>query len=187
MKINIKDKKVVASIVGIITGIVIISNLIYLPINGAENKHVDVASTIINLKSSIKNNKEILLEANNNMKKINSDKEISTDIEAIINQVGSLNDLDNSKINDNIKILDTFNKELDKMVSIYDNDDNMKKDLVLTNNMEEVKAVNKFIDILMKDYNSIYSVEFNNSIKKIPVNIVAKSKGWYTVDKFSSI
>lgn len=187
MKINIKDKKVIASIVGGIAGIAIISNLIYSPINKAENKHVSVTSTIRSIKSNIKDNASTILGVNNNMKKINSDKEISTDIEKMINQVGSLNDLDNSKINGNIKILDKFNKELDKMIYIYDNNENMKNDLVLTTSMEEVKCLNQFVDSLMEEYNKIYSVDFNKSIKKIPVNMVVKSKGWYTVDKFTSI
>lgn len=117
-----------------------------------------------------------------------SDKKTSEDSLTLgINQVGSLNDLDNSKINGNIKILDKFNKELDKMIYIYDNNENMKNDLVLTTSMEEVKCLNQFVDSLMEEYNKIYSVDFNKSIKKIPVNMVVKSKGWYTVDKFTSI
>ncbi|MGL5754956.1 MAG: LemA family protein [Paraclostridium sp.] len=173
-----KNRMIIASIVGLI-GIGIIGTLLYGPINKADNEYVSVSSVIYNIKDNTIMDKEALLRV--------QDKENTIQVDKIIEKMEKEDYTDESKLNDYVKQIDMLNVEIDNMIDIYNKDEDMKKDVGITQAMMDIEGLNNLIDSLMDEYNTVFAPSFNMQIKKFPVNIVAKSKGWFEVDKFSSI
>ena len=187
MNINTKNKKIIASIVGIVAGVTLVSSLLYSKINTAENENAQIYSVLLNIRTRTIETKQTLRDLQVNMMKLNQDKDKIIQIDKIIEDMERSDYTDESKINDNIKQLDRLNEEIDSMIAIYNADENMKKDMTISNTMLEIEGLNGLIDNLMHEYNTEYAPNFNKLIEKFPVNVVAKSKGWFEVDKFSSV
>lgn len=187
MKINIKDKKVILSIAGVFLAGVIVANILYSKINTAQNEFVSIQSVLYNIKDNTLDRKKELLLLQESMMKLNEDKEKSIKIDQIIAAIENNDYKVASKINDNIVKLDELNEEIDKMIDMYNNNENMKKDMTIANAMVDIEGLDNNIEGIMEEHNNEYTEKFNKVIKKFPVNIVAKKKGWYDIDKFSSI
>ena len=186
MKIDMKNKKVRTSIIGAVV-VVLGSVMIHGQINKTQNNFVSAGSAIMNLKANVQRHKMVLLEANDSINRISLDKSSSVKIEEILKEVENMNDMDSTKINENVEILDKFNEELDAMINIYENDADMKKDILMVDKMGEIDSLNNLIDEIMIQFNESDSTSFNKNIKKFPTSIVAKLKGWYNIESFKSI
>lgn len=182
-----KNKKAIASIVGILAGIGVIGGILYTPVNNAENEYVLIESSIEGIKNNALESKQELLDMQNIMVKFNKDNENTINIDKAIEEIEKDDYSDSSKLNEYVKKLDSFNKEIDNMIDIYNKDENMKKDIKITQSMMDIEGTNNLTDSIMNEYNKEHAPKFNSDIKKFPINIIAKIKGWFEVDKFSSI
>ena len=181
-----KNRKIIASIVGVV-GIGIIGTLLYVPVNEAENEYVSVASAIYNIKDNTIMYKSELLSVQDKVMKLNREKENTIQIDKIIEKMEKEDYTDESKLNDYVKQIDRLNESIDNMIDIYNEDEGIKKDVGITEAMMDIEGLNNLIDSEMETYNKEFVPTFNMHIKKFPVNIVAKIKGWFELDKFSSI
>ncbi|MGL6105253.1 hypothetical protein [Romboutsia sp.] len=187
MKINLKEKKVRLAIAGIVVATVIVINVLYSKVNTAQNDYSSIESVQYNIKNNILDSKTELLSLQNNMMKLNEDKAKTIKIDAIIADLELNNYKDESKLNANLAQLDLLNEEIDKMIDIYNNDENMKKNMNISNEIMNIEGLDNLVHGIMEEHNEIYTKSFNKGIKKFPVNIVANKKGWVEINKFSSI
>lgn len=187
MKVNLKDKKVILGIAGVVVVVGIVSSALYSKVNTAQNDYVKIQSTLQNIKREALGRKTELLSLQENIMKLNEDKNTSIQIDEILSAIDKEDYRSESKINDNIAQLDTLNEEIDKMISIYNNSETMKKDMVITNAMMDIEGLESFIEGLMEEYNDEHLASFNKLVEKFPVSVVAKNKGWTKINEFSSI
>ncbi|MEG0578220.1 MAG: LemA family protein, partial [Bacilli bacterium] len=129
--------------------------------------------------------KQALLSVQDEVMKLNREKENTIQIDKIIEKMEKEDYTDESKLNDYVKQIDRLNESIDNMIDIYNED--IKKDVGMTEAMMDIEGLNNLIDSEMETYNKEFVPTFNMQIKKFPVNIVAKIKGWFELDKFSSI
>ncbi|MGL5316037.1 MAG: hypothetical protein ACRC92_22465, partial [Peptostreptococcaceae bacterium] len=153
----------------------------------AKNDYVSIQYVIYNIKNNILEMKEELLSLQQDMIKLNGDKAKTIKIDEIITAIEGIDYRDERKLNANIAQLDILNEEIDKMIDIYNNDENMKNDIIMSNAIMDIEALDSLIDDIMERHNDEYTESFNNVIKKFPANVVAKVKDWTEIDKFSSI
>lgn len=182
-----KNKKVIASIVGILVGIGVIGSVSYGPVNNAENEYILIKSSIEGIKNNALESKQELLDMQNTMVNFNKNNKNTLNIDKAITEIEKDDYSDSSKLNDYVKNLDSFNKELDTMIDIYNNDEKMKNDIKITQSIVDIEGTNNLTDSIMNEYNTVQAPKFNSLLKKFPVNLVAKLKGWYQVDTFSSV
>ena len=184
---NLQDKKTKQYIVGA-TIVVAIAIGIFTSsqINFVRNAQVNVTSTLSNLKQNILEQKELLLEIEKDVKETKLEEAKFLQIKSKMKKIEDADCFDDSKINENVAMFDNFNKELDEMITLYNNSA-VDEDILLVNKREEVKLLNNFIDEMMFEYNKDYLPEFNKRIATFPASIYANIKDWYKVNEFKSI
>lgn len=186
MKIDIKNKKTLGIIVGTVVGAVVLINVLYTPINVAQNDFVEIECTPYNIERAIMDNKNVLLNLQDKMMKLNENKEKSIQIDKMISDLDHLNLKDENKRKENLEHLDLLNEEIDKMIEMYNENENMKKDVEISNNIVELESLNAFVDEMMENHN-MYVTKFKKVVAKFPVSLVAEKKGWTKVYNFSSV
>lgn len=184
MKINSKQKKI---IIGAMIVIGLVGVFISSQENNVRNAHTRVMSAPLSIQNNIMEQKALLSEVVASIKKSGLEEAKFIQLEEIVKQIESIDYRDDEKINKNIEQIDKFNKELDKIIDIYNNDENLKKDIILLSKMEELAGLNNLIDGTMDTFNKEEVKEYNESIKKFPSSIIAKVKGLNTINKFTSI
>lgn len=185
---NLRDKKTKKYIIGAtIVAVIAIGVFTSAQIDLARNAQVSVTSTLNNIQRSILDKKKLLIEIESDLKKSELEEAKFLQINSKINKIEEVNCFDDSKINENVAILDNFNNELDKIMSLYNEDSSVDEDILLTNKREEAKLLNNFIDEMMFEYNQEYLPEFNKRIGTFPASIYANTQDWEKVNQFKSI
>lgn len=187
MAMNTKNKKIIASVAGVAVGLVIIGNMLFAPINATDNEYVQLISSISSVKDNVVIDKSELLELQNEMNKSSQDKDKIIQIDKIIEEMEKENYLEDSKINDHIKQIDQLNEEIDSMIASYNEDENMKKDMIIVDKFITLEGLDRLVDSCIERHNTEHAPKFNEAIKKFPVSVIAKEKGWFEVDMFTSI
>lgn len=186
MKIDKKNKKILAIVGAVVVGVGLGISLLYSQINTAENEYIGIDSVIYNLQYNIKERKQVLLELQDKMLKLNDDKEKTIQIDSLIADLELINLRDESKRKEQIAHIDSVNEEIDNILHMYNTNENMKKDIGISNNIAELEVLNNYIDTEMEEYNKNI-VKFNKTIKKFPVTLIAEKNGWNNITEFSSI
>ena len=186
---NLKDAKTKKYIIGATIAAAVIGVGVFTSaqIDFARNVHVSVVSTLSNLKENILEDKDLLLEIEKEVKETESEESKFSQMESQIKKIKDADCFDDSKINENIAMFDNFNKELDKIMTLYNNNSAVDEDILLVNKREEVKMLNNFVDEMMFEYNNDYLPEFNKRIATFPASIYANSQDWNKVNEFKSI
>ncbi|MGL5346009.1 MAG: hypothetical protein ACRDA3_01535 [Peptostreptococcaceae bacterium] len=184
---NLKDKKTKKYIIATIVAAIGIGIFTNAQIDFARNVQVSVVSTLSNLKQNILEKKDLLLDIEKEVKETESEEGKFSQMESQIKKIENADCFDDSKINENVAMFDNFNKELDKIMTLYNNNSAIDEDVLLVNKREEVKMLNNFVDEMMFEYNKDYLPEFNKRIATFPASIYANSKDWNKVNEFKSI
>lgn len=196
MKIN---KKIA---LGIIAGVMTVSIWIfgavqYGKINTLQNTEVTISSGVYNLKNQMKEIKDILIENKGDIEKYNGTKPVVTDIlengEKIIlldnkNLKGNetLHPENCKDINKQTEIISKFNDSVDKLIDIYNKNDEMKSDKNIYEDMETIMAINNNNDDYIDGLNGVDIKLFNEGIEKFPANIVKDNNGWEKVNNIGN-
>lgn len=184
MKISSKNKKI---IIGITVAVGLLTFCISGLDNAARNAEVEAKSTPLNIQNAILQDEKILVEINDNISKSNLEEAKIIDMKGILKTIKDTDYVKDTDVNNHIKQLDDFNRKLDKMIDVYYKDENLNKDIVFTDKVDQILGLNSFIDDQMYRFNTQSLDKFNNSIKKFPINLTTKSRGWVELNKFTSI
>ncbi|WP_373599016.1 hypothetical protein [Paraclostridium bifermentans] len=196
MKIN---KKIA---LGIITGVMTISIGIfgvvqYGKINILQNTEVTISSGVYNLKNEMKEINDILIENKGDIEKYNGTKSVVNDILENGEKIILLDNKDlkgnetlhpeNCKdINKQTEIISKFNESVDKLIDIYNKNDEMKSDKNIYEDMETIIATNNSNDDYIDGLNDVDIKLFNEGIEKFPANMVKGNNGWEKVNNIGN-
>lgn len=185
---DLKDKKtkrnLICAAIVVVIGIGVFTSA---QIDYAKNAHVSVVSTPMNLKNNILEQKKLLLEIEKDLKATDLEEAKFLQMESQLKKIKDADCFDDSKINENVAMFDNFNKELDKMMDLYNKNIVVEEDILLVNKREAAASLNKFIDEMMYEYNKDYIPEFNDRITKFPASIYANIKDWDKANEFKTI
>ena len=192
MKLNLKNKKV-QLIIGVGVAIFIAGNLMWGKINNNLNDMVDAGSFIIGMHDINKDRKSLIMEAEKNMTEY---KNLQTQTQALIEELNEIEklerkelDKDGSKyedanlVNKTITIYNQLDQNIENLISLYETDEDAKKDRSLAISMDSIIENEYSIDKQSKDFNKIYRVKYNNAINSFPIKLIAEKKGWVDINE----
>lgn len=192
MKLNLKNKKV-QLIIGVGVAIFIAGNLMWGKINTNLNNMVDAGSFIIGMHDINKDRKSLIMEAEKNMTDY---KNLQIQTQALIEELNEIEklerkelDKDGSKyedanlVNKTITIYNQLDQNMENLISLYETDEDAKKDRSLAISMDSIIENEYSIDKQSKDFNKIYRVKYNNAINSFPIKLIAEKKGWININE----
>lgn len=192
MKINLKNKKV-QMIVGIGIAVFIAGTVIWGKINTNLNNMVDAGSFIIGMHDMNKDRKNLISEAEKNM---SNHKDLQSQAQDLIDELNSIEKLERkeldkvgSKYEDaNLvnKTIDVYNKldtNIDTFVLSYEENKDAQKDKSLARSMDSIIENEYYIDKMVKEFNEVYRVKYNNAVNSFPIKLIAEKKGWVSINE----
>lgn len=192
MKLNFKNKKV-QLIIGLGVAIFISCTVIWGKINTNLNNMVDSGSFIIGMHDINKDRKSLIMEAEKNMTEY---KNLQIQTQALIEELNEIEklerkelDKDGSKYEDaNLvnKTIDVYNKldtNIDTLVLSYEENKDAQKDKSLAKSMDSIIENEYSIDKMVKEFNEVYRVDYNNAVNSFPIKLIAEKKGWVNINE----
>ncbi|UOW69497.1 hypothetical protein [Paraclostridium bifermentans] len=192
MRLNFKNKKV-QLIIGVGVAIFIEGNLMWGKINNNLNDMVDAGSFIIGMHDINKDRKSLIMEAEKNMTEY---KNLQIQTQAIIEELNEIEklerkelDKDGSKyedanlVNKTITIYNQLDQNIENLISLYETDEDAKKDRSLAISMDSIIENEYSVDKQSKDFNKTYRVKYNNAINSFPIKLIAEKKGWVNINE----
>lgn len=192
MKLNLKNKKV-QMIIGLGVAIFISCTVIWGKINTNLNNMEDSGSFIIGMHDINKDRKSLIMEAEKNMTEY---KNLQIQTQALIEELNEIEklerkelDKDGSKyedanlVNKTITIYNQLDQNIENLISLYETDEDAKKDRSLAISMDSIIENEYSIDKQSKDFNKIYRVKYNNAINSFPIKLIAEKKGWVNINE----
>lgn len=192
MKIDFKNKKV-QMIIGLGVAVFIAGTVIWGKINTNLNNMVDTGSFIIGMHDINKDRKNLISEAEKTM---SNHKDLQIQTQALIEELNEIEklerkelDKDGSKyedanlVNKTITIYNQLDQNIENLISLYETDEDAKKDRSLAISMDSIIENEYSIDKQSKDFNKIYRVKYNNAINSFPIKLIAEKKGWVNINE----
>lgn len=181
--INKKRKtKKIAILGGIIVVVGIASTMMYGNINKVQNEFVSVSGTVSNLKSNMIDRNKLILSVKDEIKKYDAANILLEQIELENNNLNKLSKpgsenyypQNTQEINENFEVLKGVEKSVDKLIEVYNSNEDMKKNKLLADAFEEVMSYDSTIEYIVESYNIEYKDKFNECINKLPINMMKK-------------
>ena len=192
MKINLKNKKI-QLIIGLVVFIFIAGNIMWWKINTNLNNMVDTGSFIIGMHDINKERKSLISEAEKNMY---SHKELQKQAQYILDELNTIEKLESKEldkvgskyedanlVNKTIKIYNQLDQDIENLISSYENNEVAKNDKSLVISMDSIIESEYSIDKMVKEFNEVYRVKYNNAINSFPIKLIAEKKGWVNINQ----
>ncbi|MEN2259646.1 hypothetical protein AAIB48_19770 (plasmid) [Paraclostridium benzoelyticum] len=195
MKIDFKNKKV-QMIIGLGVAVLIAGTVIWGKINTNLNNMVDTGSFIIGMHDINKDRKSLISEAEKNMsnhKDLQSQaQELIDDLNAIeklerkeLDKVGSKYE-DATLVNKTIDVYNKLDTNIDTFVLSYEENKDAQKDKSISRSMDSIIENEYSIDKMVKEFNEVYRVKYNNAVNSFPIKLIAEKKGWVNINELKS-
>lgn len=195
MKIDLKNKKV-QLIIGLGIAMFIGANITWTKINTNLNNMVYVSSFMIGMHDINKERKSLISEAEKHM---SNNKDSQEQAQELINELHAIEKLERkeldkveSKYEDaNLvnKTIDVYNKldtNIDTFVLSYEENKDAQKDKSLARSMNSIIENEYSIDKIVKEFNEVYRVKYNNAVNSFPIKLIAEKKGWVNIKELKS-
>lgn len=195
MKIDLKNKKV-QLIIGLGIAMFIGANITWTKINTNLNNMVYVSSFMIGMHDINKERKSLISEAEKHM---SNNKDSQEQAQELINELHAIEKLERkeldkveSKYEDaNLvnKTIDVYNKldtNIDTFVLSYEENKDAQKDKSLARSMNSIIENEYSIDKMVKEFNEVYRVNYNNAVNSFPIKLIAEKKGWVNIKELKS-
>ncbi|EQK47388.1 hypothetical protein C671_0860 [[Clostridium] bifermentans ATCC 19299] len=195
MKIDFKNKKV-QMIIGLGVAVFIAGTVIWGKINTNLNNMVDTGSFIIGMHDINKDRKNLISEAEKTM---SNHKDLQSQAQDLIDDLNAIEKLERkeldkvgSKYEDATlvnKTIDVYNKldtNIDTFVLSYEENKDAQKDKSISRSMDSIIENEYSIDKMVKEFNEVYRVKYNNSVNSFPIKLIAEKKGWVNIKELKS-
>lgn len=195
MKIDLKNKKV-QLIIGLGIAMFIGANITWTKINTNLNNMVYVSSFMIGMHDINKERKNLISEVEKHM---SNNKDSQEQAQELINELHAIEKLERkeldkveSKYEDaNLvnKTIDVYNKldtNIDTFVLSYEENKDAQKDKSLARSMNSIIENEYSIDKMVKEFNEVYRVNYNNAVNSFPIKLIAEKKGWVNIKELKS-
>lgn len=195
MKIDFKNKKV-QLIIGLGIAMFIGANITWAKINTNLNNMVYVSSFMIGMHDINKERKNLISEAEKHM---SNNKDSQEQAQELINELHAIEKLERkeldkveSKYEDaNLvnKTIDVYNKldtNIDTFVLSYEENKDAQKDKSLARSMDSIIENEYSIDKMVKEFNEVYRVKYNNAVNSFPIKLISEKKGWVNINELKS-
>ncbi|WP_394866859.1 hypothetical protein [Paraclostridium bifermentans] len=195
MKIDFKSKKV-QMIIGLGVAVFITGTVIWGKINTNLNNMVDTGSFIIGMHDINKDRKSLISEAEKTM---SNHKDLQSQAQVLIDDLNAIEKLERkeldkvgSKYEDATlvnKTIDVYNKldtNIDTFVLSYEENKDAQKDKSIARSMDSIIENEYSIDKMVKEFNEVYRVKYNNSVNSFPIKLIAEKKGWVNIKELKS-
>ena len=195
MKIDFKNKKV-QLIIGLGIAMFIGANITWTKINTNLNNMVYVSSFMIGMHDINKERKSLISEAEKHM---SNNKDSQEQAQELINELHAIEKLERkeldkveSKYEDaNLvnKTIDVYNKldtNIDTFVLSYEENKDAQKDKSLARSMDSIIENEYSIDKMVKEFNEVYRVKYNNAVNSFPIKLIAEKKGLVNINELKS-
>lgn len=195
MKIDLKNKKV-QLIIGLGIAMFIGANITWTKINTNLNNMVYVSSFMIGMHDINKERKNLISEAEKHM---SNNKDSQEQAQELINELHAIEKLERkeldkveSKYEDaNLvnKTIDVYNKldtNIDTFVLSYEENKDAQKDKSLARSMNSIIENEYSIDKIVKEFNEVYRVKYNNAVNSFPIKLIAEKKGWVNINELKT-
>lgn len=192
MKINLKNKKI-QLIIGLVVFIFIAGNIMWGKINTNLNNMVDASSFIIGMHDINKERKSLISEAEKNMY---SHKELQKQAHYLLDELNTIEKLESKEldkvgskyedanlVNKTIKIYNQLDQDIENLISSYENNEVAKNDKSLVISMDSIIESEYSIDKMVKEFNEVYRVKYNDAINSFPIKLIAEKKGWVNINE----
>lgn len=191
MKIDFKNKKV-QLIIGLGIAMFIGANITWTKINTNLNNMVYVSSFMIGMHDINKERKNLISEAEKHMFNNKDSQELINELHAIEKLERKELDKVESKYEDaNLvnKTIDVYNKldtNIDTFVLSYEENKDAQKDKSLARSMDSIIENEYSIDKMVKEFNEVYRVKYNNAVNSFPIKLIAEKKGWGNINELKT-
>lgn len=195
MKIDFKSKKV-QIIIGLGVAIFIAGTVIWEKTNTNLNNMVDTGSFIIGMHDINKDRKSLISEAEKTM---SNHKDLQIQAQVLIDDLNAIEKLERkeldkvgSKYEDATlvnKTIDVYNKldtNIDTFVLSYEENKDAQKDKSISRSMDSIIENEYSIDKIVKEFNEVYRVKYNNAVNSFPIKLIAEKKGWVNIKELKS-
>lgn len=195
MKIDFKNKKV-QMIIGLGVAVFIAGTVIWGKINTNLNNMVDTGSFIIGMHDINKDRKNLISEAEKTM---SNHKDLQSQAQDLIDDLNAIEKLERkeldkvgSKYEDATlvnKTIDVYNKldtNIDTFVLSYEENKDAQKDKSLARSMDSIIENEYSIDKMVKEFNEVYRVKYNNAVNSFPIKLISEKKGWVNINELKS-
>ncbi|WP_024620040.1 hypothetical protein [Paraclostridium bifermentans] len=195
MKIDFKSKKV-QIIIGLGVAIFIAGTVIWEKTNTNLNNMVDTGSFIIGMHDINKDRKSLISEAEKTM---SNHKDLQIQAQVLIDDLNAIEKLERkeldkvgSKYEDATlvnKTIDVYNKldtNIDTFVLSYEENKDAQKDKSISRSMDSIIENEYSIDKMVKEFNEVYRVKYNNAVNSFPIKLIAEKKGWVNIKELKS-
>ncbi|GAA0092602.1 hypothetical protein UT300009_26310 [Paraclostridium bifermentans] len=192
MKIDFKNKKV-QLIIGLGIAMFIGANITWTKINTNLNNMVYVSSFMIGMHDINKERKNLISEVEKHM---SNNKDSQEQAQELINELHAIEKLERkeldkveSKYEDaNLvnKTIDVYNKldtNIDTFILSYEENKDAQKDTSLARSMDSIIENEYSIDKMVKEFNEVYRVKYNNAVNSFPIKLIADKKGWVNINE----
>lgn len=195
MKIDFKSKKV-QIIIGLGVAVFIAGTVIWEKTNTNLNNMVDTGSFIIGMHDINKDRKSLISEAEKTM---SNHKDLQSQAQVLIDDLNAIEKLERkeldkvgSKYEDATlvnKTIDVYNKldtNIDTFVLSYEENKDAQKDKSISRSMDSIIENEYSIDKMVKEFNEVYRVKYNNAVNSFPIKLIAEKKGWVNIKELKS-
>lgn len=195
MKIDFKNKKV-QMIIGLGVAVFIAGTVIWGKINTNLNNMVDTGSFIIGMHDINKDRKNLISEAEKTM---SNHKDLQSQAQDLIDDLNAIEKLERkeldkvgSKYEDATlvnKTIDVYNKldtNIDTFVLSYEENKDAQKDKSISRSMDSIIENEYSIDKMVKEFNEVYRVNYNNAVNSFPIKLIAEKKGWVNINELKA-
>lgn len=195
MKIDFKSKKV-QIIIGLGVAIFIAGTVIWEKTNTNLNNMVDTGSFIIGMHDINKDRKSLISEAEKTM---SNHKDLQSQAQVLIDDLNAIEKLERkeldkvgSKYEDATlvnKTIDVYNKldtNIDTFVLSYEENKDAQNDKSISRSMDSIIENEYSIDKIVKEFNEVYRVKYNNAVNSFPIKLIAEKKGWVNIKELKS-
>ena len=195
MKIDFKNKKV-QMIIGLGVAVFIAGTVIWGKINTNLNNMVDTGSFIIGMHDINKDRKNLISEAEKTM---SNHKDLQSQAQDLIDDLNAIEKLERkeldkvgSKYEDATlvnKTIDVYNKldtNIDTFVLSYEENKDAQKDKSISRSMDSIIENEYSIDKMVKEFNEVYRVKYNNAVNSFPIKLIADKKGWVNINELKT-
>lgn len=195
MKIDFKSKKV-QIIIGLGVAVFIAGTVIWEKTNTNLNNMVDTGSFIIGMHDINKDRKSLISEAEKTM---SNHKDLQSQAQVLIDDLNAIEKLERkeldkvgSKYEDATlvnKTIDVYNKldtNIDTFVLSYEENKDAQNDKSISRSMDSIIENEYSIDKMVKEFNEVYRVKYNNAVNSFPIKLIAEKKGWVNIKELKS-
>lgn len=180
MKINLKNKKVIAAIVATTVILVPLGGVFawsYGQANLIENDYVSIESDVKFIKEMTIERNEIILKSQEDILKYNNNNKLLENIDTKTKELIELSEFaeNTSDTNKRIDMINEVNKDVDKLLVELAANEKVEKDEKLSKSIESIEELDYSIDDVIKELAVGSLKDYNEKLNKFPVKSYAKN------------